>query len=34
MKLLYDCQLNEKHGKYITDTVSLQVDLSVAPTQT
>ena len=33
MKYLYDCQLNEKHDKYSTDTVSLQVNLSVAPTQ-
>ena len=37
MKKLYDCQLyiglNEKHDNYSTDTVSLQVNLSVALTQ-
>ena len=31
---MYNCQLNhEKHDKYSTDTVLLQVNLSVAPTQ-
>ena len=33
MKWLYDCQRNEKHDKYSTDTVSQQMNLSVAPTQ-
>ena len=33
MRWLYDCQLNEKYNKCSTDTVSLLVNLPVAPTQ-